>query len=171
MSTSRLLTERQLDVLRGKQDRLLSKEIAEQLGISERAVERHLASIRERLGVSNVRAALQLAEQHGWLDSEKPNVGISGLTAIPVSPPSIGPSAPQLRTDPVFQETLAPFDYDLRRPPPERPVRLEVGHEANASLKTIALIIAIAAGVVLLLACYPKIVDHAQQLSTVLLNK
>lgn len=61
------LTDRELEVLalvaRGER----SKEIAIQLGISERTVKAHLASIYEKLGVDSRAAAIAIAAQKGIL--------------------------------------------------------------------------------------------------------
>ena len=62
------LTDRELEVLalvaRGER----SKEIAIQLGISERTVKAHLASIYEKLGVDSRAAAIAIAAQKGILE-------------------------------------------------------------------------------------------------------
>jgi DNA-binding CsgD family transcriptional regulator len=61
------LTARQLQCLRGKWDRKMDKEIAHELGISQRAVEEHLRGAREKLDVASTRAAvLMVAAQEGW---------------------------------------------------------------------------------------------------------
>jgi NarL family two-component system response regulator YdfI len=61
------LTDRELEVLtcvaRGER----SKEIAAQLGISERTVKAHLASIYNKLGVDSRAAAVATAIQRGLL--------------------------------------------------------------------------------------------------------
>ena len=44
-----------------------SKEIALRLGISERTVKAHLASIYNKLGVDSRAAAIAAAAQKGWL--------------------------------------------------------------------------------------------------------
>jgi DNA-binding CsgD family transcriptional regulator len=173
MVENRLLTPRQLDVLRGKQDRLLSKEIADKLNISERAVERHLAAIRERLGVSTIRAALQIATTNGWLGTENPNpVGLPELVNYQeisaISGASERWSIPQ--SDAALQEELVPFDYDVSRHSAARPVQPEVDHDTFTHLKSVALIIGIACCAVIILANYPKIIDLAQKLSIALLN-
>ena len=67
-SASRLdLSERELEVLveAGRGER--SKEIALHLGISERTVKAHLASIYNKLGVDSRAAAIAVAAQHGLL--------------------------------------------------------------------------------------------------------
>ena len=67
-SASRLdLSERELEVLveAGRGER--SKEIALHLGISERTVKAHLASIYNKLGVDSRAAASAVAAQHGLL--------------------------------------------------------------------------------------------------------
>ena len=74
------LTVRQLECLRGKWDRKLDKIIASEMGISQRAVEEHLRSARDRLGAtSSVEAARIAAEVHGWVDSVNPNRGPTQL--------------------------------------------------------------------------------------------
>ncbi|HTX91562.1 MAG TPA: response regulator transcription factor [Anaerolineales bacterium] len=61
------LTERELEVLRGVAQGERSKEIALRLGISERTVKAHLASIYSRLGVDSRAAAIAVAAQKGLL--------------------------------------------------------------------------------------------------------
>ena len=62
-----LLTERELEVLRGVAQGERSKEIAFRLGITERTVKAHLASIYNRLGVDSRAAAIAVAAQKGIL--------------------------------------------------------------------------------------------------------
>lgn len=57
------LTERELEVLRSVARGERSKEIASQLGISERTVKAHLASIYNKLGVDSRAAAIAVAAQ------------------------------------------------------------------------------------------------------------
>jgi NarL family two-component system response regulator YdfI len=62
------LTEREREVLAavGRGER--SKEIALRLGITERTVKAHLASIYSKLGVDSRAAAIATAAQRGWLE-------------------------------------------------------------------------------------------------------
>ncbi|MBE3038420.1 MAG: response regulator transcription factor [Chloroflexi bacterium] len=62
------LTEREREVLAavGRGER--SKEIALRLGITERTVKAHLASIYSKLGVDSRAAAIAAAAQRGWLE-------------------------------------------------------------------------------------------------------
>jgi len=61
------LTERELEVLRGVAGGERSKEIALRLGITERTVKAHLASIYHKLGVDSRAAAIATAAQKGWI--------------------------------------------------------------------------------------------------------
>jgi two-component system, NarL family, response regulator YdfI len=61
------LTERELEVLQAVARGERSKEIALRLGISERTVKAHLASIYNRLGVDSRAAAIAVAAQKGLL--------------------------------------------------------------------------------------------------------
>ena len=61
------LTERELEVLISVARGERSKEIAFQLGISERTVKAHLANIYEKLGVDSRAAAIAVAAQRGLL--------------------------------------------------------------------------------------------------------
>lgn len=61
------LTGRELEVLRGVAQGERSKEIAFRLGITERTVKAHLASIYNRLGVDSRAAAIAVAAQRGIL--------------------------------------------------------------------------------------------------------
>jgi len=61
------LTVRELEVLRGVAQGERSKEIAFRLGITERTVKAHLASIYNRLGVDSRAAAIAVASQRGIL--------------------------------------------------------------------------------------------------------
>ncbi len=61
------LTERELEVLASVARGERSKEIAVQLGISERTVKAHLASIYNKLGVDSRAAAIAVASQKGLL--------------------------------------------------------------------------------------------------------
>jgi NarL family two-component system response regulator YdfI len=64
------LTDRELEVLRSVARGERSKEIAVQLGISERTVKAHLASIYSKLGVDSRAAAIAVAAQMGLLSSQ-----------------------------------------------------------------------------------------------------
>jgi len=58
----------------------MDKEIAHELGISQRAVEGHLRGAREKLGVGSTRAAvLMVAAREAWEGSVEPNYGPSHL--------------------------------------------------------------------------------------------
>jgi NarL family two-component system response regulator YdfI len=61
------LTDRELEVLTSVARGERSKEIAVQLGISERTVKAHLASIYSKLGVDSRAAAIAVASQKGLL--------------------------------------------------------------------------------------------------------
>jgi NarL family two-component system response regulator YdfI len=61
------LTDRELEVLQSVARGERSKEIALQLGISERTVKAHLASIYNKLGVDSRAAAIAIAAQRGLL--------------------------------------------------------------------------------------------------------
>jgi NarL family two-component system response regulator YdfI len=67
VSTQMDLTGRELQVLRGVAQGERSKEIALRLGITERTVKAHLASIYSRLGVDSRAAAIAVAAQRGIL--------------------------------------------------------------------------------------------------------
>lgn len=64
------LTDRELEVLDAVARGERSKEIAIQLGISERTVKAHLASIYSKLGVDSRAAAIAVAAQRGLLKSQ-----------------------------------------------------------------------------------------------------
>ncbi|MBW6473678.1 MAG: response regulator transcription factor [Anaerolineaceae bacterium] len=61
------LTDRELEVLKAVARGERSKEVALHLGISERTVKAHLASIYEKLGVDSRAAAISVAMQNGIL--------------------------------------------------------------------------------------------------------
>ena len=61
------LTDRELEVLRAAARGERNKEIAHVLGISERTVKAHLASVFNKLGVDSRAAAVAIAAQQGWL--------------------------------------------------------------------------------------------------------
>lgn len=61
------LTEREHQVLTSVAQGERSKEVAFKLGISERTVKAHLASIYGKLGVDSRAAAIAIAAQKGWL--------------------------------------------------------------------------------------------------------
>ncbi|MBA3074431.1 MAG: response regulator transcription factor [Anaerolineae bacterium] len=61
------LTEREQQVLKAVALGERSKEVAFKLGISERTVKAHLASIYNKLGVDSRAAAIAIAAQRGWL--------------------------------------------------------------------------------------------------------
>jgi NarL family two-component system response regulator YdfI len=61
------LTGREREVLSGVARGERSKEIAARLGITERTVKAHLASIYNKLGVDSRAAAIAAASQRGWL--------------------------------------------------------------------------------------------------------
>ncbi len=63
------LTDREREVLQGVAAGERSKEIAHRLGISERTVKAHLASIYNKLGVDSRAAAIASAAQRGWLEN------------------------------------------------------------------------------------------------------
>ena len=62
------LTEREMEVLQAAAQGQRSKEIALALGISERTIKAHLASIYQKLGVDSRAAAIAAAAGRGWLD-------------------------------------------------------------------------------------------------------
>jgi NarL family two-component system response regulator YdfI len=64
------LTERELEVLTSVARGERSKEIASHLGISERTVKAHLASIYNKLGVDSRAAAIAVAAQRGLLKDQ-----------------------------------------------------------------------------------------------------
>jgi two-component system, NarL family, response regulator YdfI len=64
------LTDRELEVLQSVARGERSKEIAVQLGISERTVKAHLASIYSKLGVDSRAAAIAVAAQMGLLTGQ-----------------------------------------------------------------------------------------------------
>ena len=61
------LSDRELEVLRAVAKGKRSKEIARDLGITERTVKAHLASVYNKLGVDSRAAAIAIAAQNGWL--------------------------------------------------------------------------------------------------------
>ena len=61
------LTERELEVLHSAARGERNKEIAYKLGITERTVKAHLASIYQKFGVDSRAAAVAVAAQKGWL--------------------------------------------------------------------------------------------------------
>ena len=63
-----LLTDREEEVLRAVAQGERSKEVALKLGITERTVKAHLASIYNKLGVDSRAAAIAMAAQKGYLD-------------------------------------------------------------------------------------------------------
>jgi NarL family two-component system response regulator YdfI len=66
-TTSIALTEREREVLQAVASGERSKEVAARLGISERTVKAHLASIYNKLGVDSRSAAVAIAAQKGLL--------------------------------------------------------------------------------------------------------
>lgn len=64
------LTEREQEVLKSVARGERSKEIAAHLGISERTVKAHLASIYNKLGVDSRAAAIAIAAQRGLLGNQ-----------------------------------------------------------------------------------------------------
>ena len=64
------LTEREREVLQAVARGERSKEIAAQLGITERTVKAHLASIYNKLGVDSRAAAIAVASQRGLLPKD-----------------------------------------------------------------------------------------------------
>jgi len=65
------LTEREIEVLEAAASGARSKEIARQLGISERTVKAHLASIYNKFGVDSRAAAIAVAAQRGYLPARR----------------------------------------------------------------------------------------------------
>lgn len=61
------ITERELEVLREVGEGKTSKQIAFQLGITERTVKAHLTNIYNKLGVDSRAAAIAEAAKRGWL--------------------------------------------------------------------------------------------------------
>jgi NarL family two-component system response regulator YdfI len=64
-----LLTERELEVLQAAARGERNKEIAYRLGITERTVKAHLASIYQKLNVDSRAAAVAIAAREGLLDT------------------------------------------------------------------------------------------------------
>jgi NarL family two-component system response regulator YdfI len=67
------LTDREREVLAAVARGERSKEIAAQMGITERTVKAHLASIYNKLGVDSRAAAIAVASQRGLLPADKSN--------------------------------------------------------------------------------------------------
>lgn len=61
------LTDRELEVLHAAARGERNKEIAFKLGITERTVKAHLASIYQKFGVDSKASAVAIAAQKGWL--------------------------------------------------------------------------------------------------------
>jgi two-component system, NarL family, response regulator YdfI len=66
-SVASTLTERELEVLQSAARGERNKEIAYKLGITERTVKAHLASIYQKFGVDSRASAVAIAAQKGWL--------------------------------------------------------------------------------------------------------
>jgi two-component system, NarL family, response regulator YdfI len=64
------LTRREREILEDVAQGQRSKEIAARLGISERTVKAHLASIYSKLGVDSRAAAIAAAAKRGWLPKD-----------------------------------------------------------------------------------------------------
>jgi NarL family two-component system response regulator YdfI len=64
------ITDRELEVLREVGAGKTSKQIAFQLGITERTVKAHLTNIYNKLGVDSRAAAIAEAAKRGWLREE-----------------------------------------------------------------------------------------------------
>lgn len=124
------LTARQLQCLRGKWDRKMDKEIAHELGISQRAVEEHLRGAREKLGVASTRAAvLAIAAREGWeggsVDpyrgpSDLPILGHSGPVPFPDEEGAVRASGSVRDSWPQSGERLSPIGSGARWPLPTR---------------------------------------------------
>lgn len=67
--TESILTERELEVLQSASRGERNKEIAYKLGITERTVKAHLASIYQKFGVDSRAAAVAIAAQKGMLEN------------------------------------------------------------------------------------------------------
>jgi NarL family two-component system response regulator YdfI len=67
------LTDREREVLAAVARGERSKEIAAQLGITERTIKAHLASIYNKLGVDSRAAAIAVASRRGLLPADKSN--------------------------------------------------------------------------------------------------
>lgn len=68
------LSPRELEVLRLASTGLLNKQIAREIGISEKTVKAHLGHVYERLGVTGRSGAVTWAQEHAVLDREAPAV-------------------------------------------------------------------------------------------------
>jgi two-component system response regulator DegU len=64
------LTERELEVLRLTAQGLTNRQIGQELAISHRTVQGHLASIFQKLGVTSRTEAVTDALRHGWITME-----------------------------------------------------------------------------------------------------
>jgi NarL family two-component system response regulator YdfI len=64
------ITDRELEVLREVGEGKTSKQIAFQLGITERTVKAHLTNIYNKLGVDSRAAAIAEAAKRGWLGED-----------------------------------------------------------------------------------------------------
>ncbi|MBN2084939.1 MAG: response regulator transcription factor [Anaerolineales bacterium] len=69
--TEGVLSDREIEVLAEVAGGRRSKEIAVTLGITERTVKAHLASIYNKLGVDSRAAAIAISVQKGWLNAKK----------------------------------------------------------------------------------------------------
>jgi two-component system response regulator NreC len=62
------LTGQEVDVLRGIAQGYTNQQIADQMAVSVRTVERQRASLRDKLGISSRAALVRYAREHGLLD-------------------------------------------------------------------------------------------------------
>jgi DNA-binding CsgD family transcriptional regulator len=170
------LTARQLQCLRGKWDRKMDKEIAFELGISQRAVEGHLRGAREKLGVASTRAAvLMVAAREGWEGSVEPYYGPSDLPdaadsgAIPF-PDEEGPvhaSASVRDSWPRSGVRLAPIGPEARWPIPTR----EGQRNDLSTMQRLAWPFAIATSVMAILFLGFGVVNGAGKFIATVLNR
>ena len=61
---------RQLEILRHLKDGHSHRSIGERLGISQATVDRHVANLYIKMGVSSRQQAVKRASELGWLDSQ-----------------------------------------------------------------------------------------------------
>lgn len=160
------LTPRQLACLRKAAEFKSSKIIAHEMGITSKTVDRHIEAANRTLGVGSRQQAVRLLLQKNQLGGFSPEV----FSRIDV--PSLSGTFPEHQIESVrlrdgdereIFQTPAPVPREPLSEPGE-----DACHDLIDALRTVALIIVIAATFVLLIAHYPALIAAAEALAATL---
>lgn len=157
------LTPQQLACLRKASEFKNSKTIAYEMGISSKTVDRHIEEANHKLGVTSRKQAIQLLLESDTADGKYTPGGFSRLDPQPQ--PASFPERELERDRLRDVEERPQLDNLSMVPQPTLSQEREPLNDVTMQLKTVALIIAIAAGLVGLIGQYTAVIAAAESLA------